>query len=63
MTERDFINRKQFTELSPLLTYDRVRRHEKDWGLDQCRVPSIKKPVLYIRCKVIIQLTRIGLIW
>jgi hypothetical protein len=62
MNAKDFITRKEMTALSPLLTYDRIRRHEAEWGLADARLQCVQRPVMYDRSKVILILIRLGLI-
>lgn len=48
--------------LSPILTIDRIRSHESQWRLDECRVPDCRKPIYYFRVKVVSRLTELGIV-
>lgn len=56
------ITRKEITLLCPVVTYDWLRRHEKEIGLDRCRVQFFRKPVLYRRSDVLLIFVNIGLL-
>jgi len=56
------ITRKEITHLVPSVTYDWLRRHEKEIGLHRCRIKFFRKPILYRRSEVVVVFVGIGLL-